>query len=152
MNTNIENHIVLNTADAPWNQPDADEPTPVENAAQAEKERRDMAAAEYADGLRQIADFIEENPDFKLPGDLFMFFYGRQEFVNAVKILAHGGKVEKRADSGNSTLAAYHAIRNFGPVAIHMQIDRKTVCRLVTPAVYDCPDSLLEAAAEYAEA
>ena len=31
-NDNIENHMVLNTPDAPWNQPDAPEPTKEELA------------------------------------------------------------------------------------------------------------------------
>lgn len=144
----LDNSMVVNGgSNGPdWNKPDADEPTPEEK----ERERRALAAAEYADGLRQLADFIEEHPDAPRPFDtLFTFIYDRQAFVACAIELAKGGKVTKSMDSGED--GYYKATRQFGRVSFEVSIPRKIVCRLVTPAVYDCPDSLLEAAAEYTE-
>lgn len=111
---------------------------------------RDRNAHAYADGLRQIADFIDANPDFPLPYERLMkYSYDREEFLAGVKVLTRGGKVQKEADDIDMGLASYRALRQFGAVTLGLQIDRKQVCRLVRPAVYDCPDSLLEAGAEY---
>jgi hypothetical protein len=152
-NENIENHMVLNGPDAPWNQPDADEPTPEEKREQAEREARAMKSAEFADGLRQLADFLEENPDVPLPhGAMFSFLSGREEFVKAAVALAKGGKVEKSADDPSGVYPQYHAKRTFGEITFDIQIPRSKVCRLVSPAVYECPDSLLEESKEYTEA
>lgn len=110
-----------------------------------------MTNIEYANSLRQIADFYEANPDMPVPGwpSEFIFLYDRQAFLNAVKVLARGGKVTKeveRREDGN-----YKAIRDFGGNRVIVEIPRKAICRLIRPAEYDCPDSLLEEAAEYSE-
>jgi hypothetical protein len=119
---------------------------------QRDREINAKLAAEYADGLRQFADFIEEHPNAPRPttNRLYGFLYSREAFVSGVKELAKGGKVEKSMDQRED--GYYKASRKFGVVTFELNIPRKTVCRLVQPAVYDCPDSLLEAAAEYAEA
>ena len=111
-----------------------------------------MTNIEYANALRRIADFYEATPDAYQTGDLFGFIYGREEFLKAAKALAHGGKVSKYADDPGKTLAYFHADRDFGGLKIKLHIDRKDVCRLISPAVYDCPDSLIEAAREYENA
>lgn len=110
-----------------------------------------ITAVQFADGLRQVADFIEAHPNIRLPWDQLICWYSeRASFVAAVAAMAKGGKVTKNAETGE--YADYIATREFGPIKLQARIPRKTICRLVSPAVYDCPDSLLEEAAEYAEA
>jgi hypothetical protein len=152
MNTELDNRMTINGgSNGPdWNATD-DDPTQEEINTKRDQEMREKLAAEYADGLRQLADFIEEHPNAPRPCDtLYSFVYDREKFVLGVRELAHGGKVTKAMDSRED--GYYKATRQFGPVNFELSIPRKTVCRLVSPAVYDCPDSLLEAAAEYSEA
>jgi hypothetical protein len=40
----------------------------------------------------------------------------------------------------------------FGPINVEFEVARNLICRLVSPAVYDCPDSLLEVGKEFEEA
>jgi hypothetical protein len=150
---NLENHMVLNTPDAPWNQPDA----PEESAAERmEREKLDAAAiarSEFCDALVEIAEFLEAHADVPLPfGYLMQTLYSREEFLKAAAGLARGGKVEKHADSFEKEFPDYTVTRHFGPIMFRFAIARKLVCRLVSPAVYDCPDSLLEAGKEFEEA
>jgi hypothetical protein len=150
---NIENHMVLNTPDAPWNQPDAPEETAAERR---EREGAELAAkkrAEFCDALVEIAEFLEAHPACPLPfGHLMQTIYSREEFLKAASELARGGKVEKHADSFEEEFPDYTVTRMFGPIKFRFAISRKLVCRLVSPAVYDCPDSLLEAGKEFEEA
>jgi hypothetical protein len=108
--------------------------------------------AAFIDGLRQIAAFLEGNLNMPLPSArIAVYADTKEEFLLAAIQLSHGGKVLKTADNPNAAWPRYHATRKFGDIEIDVQIDRKLVCRLVSPAVYDCPDSLLEAAAEYTD-
>ena len=109
--------------------------------------------AAFIDGLRQIAAFLEATPNMPVPSALMAVYADeKEEFLTAARELSRGGKVLKQADKPDNGWPRYHATRRFGPIVIDVQIDRSKVCRLVSPAVYDCPDSLLEAAAEYTEA
>ena len=149
---NLENHMALNAPDAPWNQPDAPEESAAERADREKAEQAAKARAEFCDALVEIAEFLEAQPDCPLPhGFIYRGFYDREEFLAAVKALAKGGKVEKLAESAERAFPRYCALRHFGPIKIEFDIDRTLVCRLVSPAVYDCPDSLLEAGKEFEE-
>lgn len=109
-----------------------------------------MTNIEYAESLEQIAAFYRAHPEMSQPHpELYIFHYDKAEFVADALTLAKGGRVEKSADSAGSTLSDYHAKRTFGGITVDVRISRSTVCRLVSPAVYECPDSLLEAAEEY---
>lgn len=147
---NIENHIAINTPDAPWNQPDAPEETAVERMEREKLEAAATARTEFCDALVDIAEFLEAHPDVPLPhGYLFQSLSDRETFLTAAIGLSKGGKVEKHADPHNAPYPEYTVTRNFGPIKVRMSIPRKLVCRLVSPAVYDCPESLLEAGKEF---
>lgn len=107
---------------------------------------------QFANGLRAIADFYEAHPDMKQPYmPIWVNCWSRDEFLKSAVELAKGGRVTKSADPSTHSYPRYHATRFFGDVAVDVVVDRSTVCRLVRPAVYECPDSLLEEAAEYTE-
>ena len=148
-NNDLENHMVLNTPDAPWNQPDAPEETAQERVAREEGERKAKNRAAFIDSLADLADFYEKNPDMPLPSwsGQYVFTYDRETFLKAVKVLSRGGKVTKSVE--DTEYGDYKATREFGSTKLIITIPRRTICRLVTPAVYDCPDSLLEAAAGF---
>ena len=146
---NLENHMVLNTPDAPWNQPDAPEETAAERIAREKAEATAKARTEFCDALVEVAEFLESHPDVPLPqAHLSQYFWNRESFLKAAAALAKGGKIEKSTDS---VLDDYHVTRMFGPVSVRMSIGRRLVCRLVSPAVYDCSDSLLEAGKAFTE-
>ena len=106
--------------------------------------REDLVA-----GVRAMADYLEANRDVPVPVYVtaYNFYYSREEFLKAAKALAGGGGMIEKA-KGDSD---YEVIRHFGPVEIAYSIPRNLICRLVQAAVYDCPDSLLEEAAEFSE-
>lgn len=109
-----------------------------------------MTNIEYARGLRALADFYEKTPSMPLPyPQIGIYLYGREEFLKAAVTLSKGGDVEKKADDPKVTNPYYHVLRQFGTLTLDLNIPRSTICRLVTPAQYDCPDSFLAAAAEY---
>lgn len=115
--------------------------------------KKAFTTAEYVTGLRALADFYESHPDMPLPYAVnHVYSYEREEFLKGVKILADGGKVSKTTQGDDSNYPTYHATRAFGPVTLDVQIDRKTICRMVRPAqpaVFECPDSLLEEGREF---
>ena len=140
---NLENHMVLNTPDAPWNQPDAPEETAAERIAREKAEAAAIARTEFCDALVDIAEFLESHPDVPLPfGYLALDMYDRESFLKAAIELAKGGKIEKKADPPEKEYADYYVTRMFGPIKFRLSILRKLVCRLVSPAVYECPDIL----------
>jgi len=152
-NDNIENHMVLNTPDAPWNQPDAPEESAAERAAREKVEDAAKKRDLLVESLHDLADFLEERTDIELPRVMaYKSFYGRESFLAAAALLAKGGKIEKAVDPETSSYPMYHVVRWFGAIKLEYDIPRKTICRLVSPAVYDCPDSLLEAGKEFEEA
>lgn len=111
-----------------------------------------MTNIEYADSLRQVAAFYEEHPDMPQPYDtLMVILSGREDFIKAARELSKGALVEKKLDKPGGILPEYHVLRVFGGVTIDVRIPRKTVCRLISEAVYDSPDSLLEEGAEFQE-
>jgi hypothetical protein len=108
-----------------------------------------MTNSEFAAALREVADFYETHPKMPQFSGPWIFSSNREEFLLAVKDMADGGRVEKRADRLDKSYPKYYAERKFGELLLSMQIDRSLVCVLVRPAEYSCPDSLLEATNEY---
>ena len=101
-------------------------------------EGRKQKGAEMAAGLRELADFLEQNQEIPIPYiSALIFTYDKKEFISNVKSLVSGGHIRKVTDDGD-----YKAIRDFGPVAFKVSIPRTSICRLVTPAVYECPELL----------
>jgi hypothetical protein len=64
---NIENHMVLNTPDAPWNQPDAPEESAAERIAREKTEQDAKERKLLVESLHDLADFLEERTDIALP-------------------------------------------------------------------------------------
>ena len=151
-NDDIENHMVLNTPDAPWNQPDATEESAAERAAREKVEDAAKKRELLVESLHDLADFLEERTDIDLPRVLaYNSFYGRESFLAAAALLAKGGKIEKAVDPETASYPMYHVVRWFGTIKMEYDIPRKTICRLVSPAVYDCPDILNGAGKEFEE-
>jgi hypothetical protein len=147
---NIKSRMEVNGPDEPWNQPDAPDETAFERLAREKAEAAAKARTEFCDALVDIAEFLEAHPDVPLPfGYLTQTTSSREEFLKAAAVLARGGKIEKKVDDASAPYAEYRVIRAFGPIHFNLRIPRHLVCRLVSQAVYDCPDSLLEAGKEF---
>jgi hypothetical protein len=102
--------------------------------------KQNFTALDYANGLRALADFYEAHPEMPLPyPQVHVFMHDREPFLAAVKDLADGGKVAKESDDNHTEWPSFHAIRMFGPI------------KLDVSAIFECPDSLLEEAAEFEE-
>jgi hypothetical protein len=107
---------------------------------------------EFIQGLRDLAEFYAANPEMPLPGHPLVLVdcWKKEEFVLALRSMAHGGRVEKRTDGEKSIMQDHHAIRTFGSITLDARISKSMVCRkvrkLVEADVWECPDSLLEEA------
>ena len=114
-----------------------------------------MNNTEFAQSLREIADLFERHPEATLPHPkLYITVSDREDFIRTVKALSDGGTVRKYIDGEESTWPRYHGARDFHGLVVDCHIDRKSVCRMIKPAqpaIYECPDSLLEQAAEFPE-
>lgn len=93
-----------------------------------------MDPIEYARGLRDLADWVEQNADQledrELRDDLGQIFVcrlGRDEFVDAVRMLGTGDKT--------SDDSYFNVTRRFGPVAVQAYTPRATVCQRVVTGV-----------------
>lgn len=111
-----------------------------------------MTNLEYANGLRALADFYENNSEMELPWNIIsIHVHGRESFLKTAVNMAKGGKVKKWADAETDSYPYYHVTRQFGEISLDLRIPRSEVCRLISPARYECIDSLLESAHEYDE-
>jgi hypothetical protein len=82
---------------------------------------------EAARGLRQLADFVEDNPEFAraINQHFLMYVTERDEFVRLARQLG-----TSRKDPDNDW---YRLIRRFGPIGLQLYSDRAKVCeRVVT--------------------
>lgn len=95
-----------------------------EASAEQQKEARAVAA-----GLRELADFIEANPEFAelLNGDELTMYVpswhdgAEARFADVARKL--GGKRRKDADT-----KYFHVTRQFGAVGVRIFTDRNVVC------------------------
>jgi|SRR5271157_6091189 len=89
-----------------------------------------MTSHEYAQKTIEQCKYLLSRPEFTMPGSdkKFMCFYDRDAFIAAVRALEPGKKEFKGADVDFMIDA----------VNIVLSIPRNKVCKLVTPAVYDC--------------
>lgn len=90
---------------------------------------------DYAKRLREAADFLESRPSFVVPNfekRLFVNFSYRERepFVAAVRAIGAGKK-----DYGNDEIR-FEFEAPFAKIVI--DAPRASVCRLITPAVYEC--------------
>jgi hypothetical protein len=107
-----------------------------------------MTNQEFADSLRLVADFYEENPEMFLPEGTLKIFstYGKEDVIKAAKML---GTCEKQIDED-----FYKLRRKFGSITLEVIETRSLVCtkRTVMKEMpvdeWDCPESLLESKEE----
>lgn len=94
-------------------------------------ERLTKAQAEYVDGLREIADFLVEHPEFISEHDhlsLRDYCSRRSEMVERAREI--GGRFEKDASHAGTY---FQLTRRFGPHEVYVYTERTNVCeRVVT--------------------
>ena len=96
-------------------------------------------------GLRELADFLDENPDFADNNNREIIFYNyvckQERFLELAQQL---GPFEKDINDTYYTLQ-----RTFGPIKVQVYCDRDLICtkRMVTKTIeveeWDCPEHLL---------
>jgi hypothetical protein len=82
---------------------------------------------EYVDGLRELADWLERNPDFIPPYQplrVDVFTDDQMEFARKAKRL--GGRREKLGSS-----SYFFVRRKFGPHYLDVNVGREQVCKRV---------------------
>ncbi|MGD0497503.1 MAG: hypothetical protein ABSC23_03605 [Bryobacteraceae bacterium] len=110
---------------------------------------QEITNEQFVQGLRELADFYAANPEMPMPSYTSMVVnsFSKDQFVSAVRVLARGGKVEKRTDDDKSIMKEHYAIRTFGGLKLDVAISKSMVCRkvrkMVEMEVWECPDSLL---------
>ena len=67
----------------------------------------------------------------------YVFTDTREEFLRAAKELSRDGKITKQADDEEE--GDFRVRRTFDGVELIVSIRRSKLCRLVQPAIYDCP-------------
>ena len=97
---------------------------------------------EFVNGLRELADWIEDHPGFVNPAEcdswyLLKLCHSREDLAKAVQTL---GNVEKRPD-GNY----FNVRRYFGPLIIEAYISREQVCTKIVKGTRFVPERVVEA-------
>lgn len=92
------------------------------------------------DGVRQMLDFLEANPEVDLPHDFgkfsIWFLFDKEPFLATVKAF---GTLEKEVKGKE-----LHAVKTFGPARLVAEINQEKICtkktvkRLVDVEEYDC--------------
>lgn len=110
-------------------------------------------AQELEAGLRELADFIRDH-GVELPCDLtfssaYNFLYdsdgmtARQKARKTAKVLAKGGKAEKKFDGNYLELT-----RKFGPIKVEINVAREVVCEKRVVDRIEHPERVLKAYTE----
>ena len=92
-----------------------------------------MKSHEYAEGMKQAAEFLLSRPEFETRLDPWMYlgyYYSKEKFLDAVRALGSGHK-EYKDDMLTFENKACGA-------SIQASIRRSEVCRLVKAAEYEC--------------
>lgn len=110
-------------------------------------------------GLRELADFLDEQPEFPVPpfNAVYIHCHNKEQLVQRAKLFK---PFEKSIDSSHD----YVLTRKFGPLSVRLYTARKNVCtrrvvgqewkegveaspategRMVDKYEYDCPEHLL---------
>jgi hypothetical protein len=87
-----------------------------------------MTHAEYADGLRQIADFLESHPEISLPEATLTCYSlaSKKDAAITARALADGGRCNKVFDESVLRLK-----RVFGPIEVQYIGMRYNVCEQI---------------------
>ena len=88
-----------------------------------------MAVSEYTQGLRDLADWLDEHPQFtNHAGDdgvrLYQFTWDKDSFIEQARAI--GGPWDKDSDSGY-----YMLVKSFGPHRVELNIAHEEVCERV---------------------
>jgi len=92
-----------------------------------------MKSHEYAEGMKQAAEFLLSRPEFETQLDPWMYlgyYYSKEKFLDTVKALGSGHKEYQNDDLKFEN-------REHG-AKIQASIRRSEVCRLVKAAEYEC--------------
>src|ERR1700677_1523783 len=89
---------------------------------------KEMTHAEYADGLRQIAAFLESHPEIELPEPTMNCYrlYNKEKLAVTAQALSRGGRCEKIF---TDTLVELQ--RSFGPILLNYVGTRSSCCEQV---------------------
>ena len=107
-----------------------------------------MTHAEYADGLRQVADFLESHPEIPLPESTLTSYdlYSKDKAAVTAKALSQGGRCDKVFED-----ALVRLRRVFGTITLQYLGTRSTLCEQVrvgtriVPEQYVPPEPATEA-------
>ena len=92
-----------------------------------------MKSHEYAEGMKQVAEFLLSRPEFETQMDPWVYlghYYSKEKFLDAVRALGSGHK-EYQNDELKFENKEHGA-------KIQVSIRRSEVCRLVKAAEYEC--------------
>ena len=95
---------------------------------------------ELIDGLREMADFLEERPDFGAVGvpSFLCYMADKESFVEHCRQL---GSYAKHVDDGGKWIEAH---KRFGPIDFQVYTARENICeRLVTEV--EVPEEVIPA-------
>ena len=90
-----------------------------------------MKSHELAQELHKQADYLLSHPEFPIPGgaNKYICFWSKESFLLAVRALEPCTK-EYKGDDLDITITNCPSIK--------LSIPRNKVCKLVSPAIYDC--------------
>lgn len=93
-----------------------------------------MTSHEYANRVKEIADFLLSRPEFDTGGSphFFLSFYDKDKFLLAVKALGTG---TKEFTTGSWPEVVF---KPTGAEEIKVSVPRDKVCRKVQDAVWEC--------------
>lgn len=101
-----------------------------------------MTHAEYADGLRQVADFLEAHPEIELPENTLNCYRLFDKKVAAVvaAAMSKGGRANKEWSDSLFTIS-----REFGPITLKYMGTRSNICERVIVGKVAVPEQKVPA-------
>lgn len=108
----------------------------------------DRAHTEYANGLREVADFLESHPEMDLPDSTLIAYslYSKEKAATVARAMGQGGRCDKVYEDQIVRLK-----RDFGPVTLEYIGTRSNVCEQIrvgtklVPEQYVPPKPAVEA-------
>ena len=102
-----------------------------------------MTSKEFVDGLRQIADWYEQHPDFPLP---HLCDAGMDIFrVNSADELAQAARTLGTVEKFTIGDALYGIRRTFGALRLQIIVDRAVVCTRRVVGIEEVPETVTPA-------
>lgn len=105
-----------------------------------------MSSHEYANKLKQLADFLLAKPDFDARtvtvNEFFWYWQDKQKFLDAVKALGSGRKEYEEGLSGD---VLFYPSGLPSDTFFAVRVNRAAVCRKVQEEKWDCEPLLSQA-------